>query len=393
MKFLSNIKNDISFSAIISGLLAVLISYAGPLVIIFQAGQVAHLPVNIMSSWIWAISIGSGLLGFILSYKYKTPVITAWSTPGAALLVMSLASININEAIGVYLIVGLLTLAIGLFGLFDRFVDIIPKGISSALLAGILFNFGIGVFRPLQSNFYLVASMIFIYLFFKKINPRYSIAMVLIIGLCLCILMGITDFQKFSLSLVKPVFITPEFKLSSFISLGIPLLLVSLTGQFMPGMAVLRTSGFSIKSSPIIILSGFFSTILSLYGSHGVNLAAITAAICTGNDSNKDPQKRYIAGMASGVFYILFGLFSSSVALLFTSLPHEFIATLAGLALMGAILNGLIGLVSDIENREASLITFLTTASGFTLLGLGSAFWGLIFGFVAYFMLKKSWKS
>lgn len=388
MKFFSNIKKDVSFSAIISGLLAVLISYAGPLVIIFQAGEVAHLPVNIMSSWIWAISIASGLLGFILSYTYKTPIITAWSTPGAALLVMGLVTTNINEAIGVYVIVGLLTLAIGLSGLFDRFVDIIPKGVSSALLVGILFNFGIGTFHSLQSNFSLVATMIVVYLVFKKIKPRYSITMVLIVGLCISIFMGITDFREFSLSLVKPVFIAPEFTLHSFISLGVPLLLVSLTGQFMPGMAVLRTSGFSIKSSPIICLSGIFSTIFSIYGSHGVNIAAITAAICTGEESNTDPQKRYIAGMASGIFYIIFGLFSSTIALLFTSLPHEFIATLAGLALIGAILNGLVGLVSDIDNREASLITFLTTASGITLLGLGSAFWGLVFGFVAYFILK-----
>lgn len=392
MKFFSDIRNDISFSAIISGLLAVLISYAGPLVIVFQAGQTAHLPVNIMSSWIWAISIGSGLLGFILSYKYKTPVITAWSTPGAALLVTALVSTNINEAIGVYLIVGLITLGIGLSGLFDRFIDIIPKGISSALLAGILFNFGIGTFKSLQSNFYLVAIMILVYLVFKRISPRYSITMVLIVGLFISIFMGITDFTGFSLSLVKPIFIAPDFKIHSLISLGIPLLLVSLTGQFMPGMAVLRTSGFSIKSSPIISLSGFLSAIFSIYGSHGINIAAITAAICTGEESNKDPKKRYIAGMASGVFYVIFGLFSSAIALLFTSLPHEFIATLAGLALIGAILNGLVGLVSDVENREASLITFLTTASGLTMLGLGSAFWGLIFGFIAYFILKEKRK-
>lgn len=386
---LKRIKEDFSYSALISGLLAVVISYAGPLVIIFQASQVSHLPVNVMSSWVWAVSIGSGLLGIILSFRYKVPIITAWSTPGAALLVTSLTSMSLNEAIGVYICVGICTLIIGISGFFDKVIDIIPKGLASALLAGILLNFGLGIFKSLQSNFYLVIIMLVTYLISKRINARYSIAAVLVFGLFSSVIMGMTNFTGFHLSLVKPILIMPEFRLHSLISLGIPLLLVSLTGQFMPGMAVLRTSNFTVKSSPIISLSGAISILFSFLGSHGVNLAAITAAICTGEESHKDKDKRYIAGISSGFFYIVFGLFSSAIALLFSALPHQFIATLAGLALIGAILNGLVGVVTDTSNREASLITFLTTASGITFLGLGSAFWGLIFGYVAYFILKK----
>ncbi|SDB84303.1 benzoate/H(+) symporter BenE family transporter [Acinetobacter boissieri] len=388
----AQLKRDFSFSALVAGFFAVLISYAGPLVIVFQAAKIAHLPTDIVSSWVWAISIGSGILGIVLSYKYKTPIITAWSTPGAALLVTAFTTVNIHEAVAVYMLVAAATLIIGLSGIFDKFINLIPKGICSALLVGILFNFGMNTFKAMQSNFLLVALMLLIYLFSKKIMSRYALAMTLIVGFVYSALSGLTHFSNLHFSLAQPIFIAPTFNVHSLVSLGIPLLLVSLTGQFMPGMAVLRSSGYSVKSSPIITLSAITSGLISIFGGHGVNLAAITAAICTGSECHHNTDKRYIAGIFSGLFYIVFGLFSSVITLLFISLPYEFMTTLAGLALIGAMLNGLQGLVTDISNKEASLITFITTASGLSLLGLGSAFWGVVFGLVAYFILKPKFQ-
>ncbi|WP_213014919.1 benzoate/H(+) symporter BenE family transporter [Acinetobacter rathckeae] len=388
MHGITQLKKDFSFSALIAGFFAVLISYAGPLVIVFQAAKTAHLSTDIVSSWVWAISIGSGILGVVLSYKYKTPIITAWSTPGAALLVTAFTTVNIHEAVAVYMIVAIVTFVIGLSGIFDKFINMIPKGICSALLVGILFNFGINTFKAMQSNFLLVAIMLLVYLFSKKLISRYALAMVLIAGFIYSVSSGLTYFSNLHFTFTQPIFISPVFNPHSVISLGIPLLLVSLTGQFMPGMAVLRSSGYAVKSSPIITLSAIISGVISIFGGHGVNLAAITAAICTGNECHHNKEKRYIAGILSGVFYIIFGLLSSFITLLFISLPYEFITTLAGLALIGAMLNGLQGLVADTANKEASLITFITTVSGVSLLGLGSAFWGVVFGLVAYFILK-----
>lgn len=393
MNIVNQFKKDFSFSAFTAGFFAVLISYAGPLVIVFQAAKIAHLSTEILSSWIWAISIGSGILGIILSYKYRTPIITAWSTPGAALLVTALISVNIHEAIAVYIIVALASMVIGLSGIFDKFMDLIPKGISSALLVGILFNFGTNTFKALQTNVLLVAVMLFVYLIAKRVISRYALAIVLITGFLYSLFTGITHLSNIQITLTQPVFISPTFNVHSIISLGFPLLFVSLTGQFIPGMAVLRASDYTIKSSPMIIFSGFVSAVFSIFGAHGVNLAAITAAICTGNECHTNKDKRYIAGIFSGVFYIIFGIFSSVIALLFIALPHEFITVLAGLALIGAMINGLNGLISDVENRESGLITLLTTVSGISLLGLGSAFWGIIFGLIACLILKPRTQS
>ncbi|MNV34149.1 Inner membrane protein YdcO [compost metagenome] len=387
------VRSDLSLSALVAGFLAVLISYAGPLVIVFQAAELANLSTEMTSSWIWAISIGSGLTGLLLSWRLKTPVITAWSTPGAALLVVMLPGLPLPQAIGAYIVSSLAITAIGLSGAFDKLIGAIPKGIAAAMLAGILFQFGTNVFSSLSASPELVILMVLTFLVFKRIWPRYAIAAVMLVGILFAVLAGRTELSHVSLALVQPVFVMPEWSLHAVLSLGLPLALVTLTGQYVPGMAVLRASGYPVSAGGIVGTTGLASLLLAPFGSHGVNLAAITAAICTGKEAHEDAGKRYVAGIACGLIYVLIGTFGGALAMLFSSLPKELIATLAGLALVGAITTGLVGAVVDEKHRDASVLTFLVTASGMSFMGLGAAFWGLVIGGLAYLILHKPWQQ
>ncbi|MDC0690531.1 benzoate/H(+) symporter BenE family transporter [Mitsuaria sp. RG] len=387
---MDNLRKDFSLSALVAGLIAVIISYAGPLIIVFQAADQAGLDNAATASWIWAISIGSGLTGLLLSWKLRVPVITAWSTPGAALLVSMLPSVSLAQAVGAYIVASLLIAVIALSGAFDNLMNRLPKAIAAAMLAGILFRFGAELFSSIRLQPLLVLSMLASYLLFKRLSPRYAILSVLIVGCGLAAGLGQLDTQALVLEMTIPTWTSPQWSWQAIVNIGLPLALVSLTGQSVPGIAVLRTSGYQVPARPIVSVTALGSLLLAPFGCHGVNLAAITAAICTGREAHENPDKRYIAGMACGAFYLLMGSFGATLASVFAALPRELIAALAGLALFGAIANGLAGAMSDEKQREPALITFLVTASGMSLLGLGAAFWGLIFGLAAHFALSYS---
>jgi len=384
---MDRLKQDFSLSAVIAGLVAVIISYAGPLIIVFQAARQAQLSNAEMSSWIWAISIGSGLTGLLLSWRLRVPVITAWSTPGAALLVSMLPTVSLPQAIGAYMVAALIIAVVGLSGAFDRLMSRLPKAIAAAMLAGILFRFGADLFTSIKVQPVLVLSMLAAYLLFKRLSPRYVIVAVLVVGCAVAAAMGELNSGAIVIELAHPIFIAPQWSWHAVINLGLPLALVTLTGQYVPGMAVLRTAGYPTPARSIISVTALGSVLLAPFGSHGFNLAAITAAICTGREAHENKDKRYMAGVASGVFYLVMGTFGATLASVFSALPKELIASLAGLALFGAIANGLAGAMADDKQRESALITFLVTASGMSFLGLAAAFWGLIFGLVAHFAL------
>jgi len=383
-----SLSKDLSLSAVIAGLIAVIISYAGPLIIVFQAAREAHLPSDQVSSWIWAISIGSGLTGLLLSWRLKVPVITAWSTPGAALLVSMLPTVSLPQAIGAYVVASLIIAVVGLSGAFDKLMSRLPKAIAAAMLAGILFRFGAGLFTSVTLQPALVLAMIAAYLLGKRFSPRYAILAVLLVGCAVAAGLGEFNGGSITLALAEPIFIAPEWNWHAIVNIGLPLALVTLTGQYVPGMAVMRSAGYTTPARSIVSWTAITSALLAPFGSHGINLAAITAAICTGREAHEDPNKRYIAGIACGLFYILMGIFGATLASVFAALPKELIAALAGLALFGAISAGLSGAMAEEKQREAALITFLVTASGMSFLGLAAAFWGLIFGLVAHFALS-----
>lgn len=380
---------DLSVSAVMAGLIATLISYAGPLVIVFQAAKSAGLPDVVVSSWVWAISIGSGVLGIVLSLRYKVPIVIAWSAPGSALLVTMLPDISINEAIGAYVLSSLIILLIGVSGAFDRIVGKLPPALSAAMLAGILFSFGTRLFVSLQAKPVLVLAMFVTYLLSRRVASRYAVALVLAVGCAVAVTGGELHSSALTIVLASPQWISPEISVHAALNIALPLVVVALTGQFVPGIAVLRNDGYQTPARPLIASSALGTLLLAPFGCHGLNLAAITAAICTGREAHEDPTRRYVAGVAGGVAYLLLGVFGATLVSVFSAFPHELIAALAGLALFGAIGGALAGAMGVPQDREPALITFLVTASGMSFLGLSAAFWGLIFGIAAHLMMAS----
>lgn len=353
-------------SPIIAALISVIVNYGGTFILVFQAAKVAGLSPEITASWIWSISIGVGVTGIWLSYRYREPIITAWSTPGVAFLVSALAVTPYPEAIGAYMISAIGFIVLGLSGMFERFVRLIPPGIASGLLAGILLQFGISAFEGAKVDPLLVVVLFAAYIVLRRFTSRYAIVGILAIGLIYLIYMGKADFSTIQLSIASPVFVVPEFSLHALLGVALPLFIITLTGQYMPGMLVLRNDGFKTSANPILIITGLGSLLAAPFGSHAFNVAAITAAICTGKDAHEDSTKRYIAGIACGIFYIVVGIFGVTLAALFLILPATFIATLAGLALLGTIGGSLAGALTDPKGRETALITFLATAANVT---------------------------
>lgn len=381
------LKNDWSISATVAGFLAVLISYSGPLIIFFQAAQRAHVSTDMMVSWIWGISIGAAVSGVYLSIKYKTPVITAWSAPGTALLVTLFPNISLNEAVAAYITSAIVIFLIGITGYFDKLLKWIPQDVAAGMMAGILFQFGISLFTASDSMPLIVFSMLIVFLIAKRLMPRYTMIWVLAAGVLLSLILGKMNPVDVNFNLAIPQWISPEWTWNSTLNLAVPLILVSLTGQFLPGMAIMKLSGYDTPAKPIITATSIASLAVACVGGITIVLASITAALCMGKDAHELKEKRYIAGIANGIFYILGGLFAGSIVMLFSLLPKELVAALAGLALLGAIATNISVAMKNDGQRDAALITFLASASGMHFLGLSSVFWGICIGVIAHFIL------
>ncbi|MEB3437031.1 benzoate/H(+) symporter BenE family transporter [Pseudomonas sp. A2] len=379
---------DCSVSAIVAGSIATTISYAGPLVITFHAAEAAGLSHQQLSSWVWAVSMGSAVLGALLSLRYRVPVVIAWSIPGSALLVTALPQLGLAQAVGAYLVANLVLLLIGISGAFDRIIARLPGSIAAGMQAGILFSFGIEVFRALPVQPLLVLAMFVTYVLMRRVQPRYAVAAVLGVGMLVTVASGTLRSEALVLELASPQWVTPQFSLSAVFSLALPMVLVALTGQFMPGMAVLRNAGYATPASPLISASALAGALLAPFGCHGLNLAAVTASLCTGHEAHENPQRRYVAAVAGSVLYLLLGIAGATLMSLFAAFPAVLIAALAGLALYGAISEALVRSLAEPAERDAGLFTFLVTASGVAFLGLSAAFWGLLFGLLAHALLR-----
>lgn len=373
---------------IVAGLISVIVNYGGTFILIFQAAKVAGLSPELTASWVWSVSIGVGITGLYLSWRTREPIITAWSTPAAAFLAVALATTPYAEAIGAYIISAAAFVLLGLSGQFERLIRLIPSGVAAGLLAGILLKFGIGAFGGMSIDPVLAGGLIVAYVVLKRFTARYAVVGILVLGLAFLLTQGRVDFSALELQFAAPVFTRPEFSLDALLSVALPLFLITLTGQYMPGMLVLRNDGFRTRANPVLAITGLGSLLMAPFGSHAFNIAAITAAICTGKEASEDPSRRWIAGVAAGVFYILVGIFGVTLASVFMVFPATFITTLAGLALLGTIGGSLASAMADVESREASLITFLACAANITLFGIGGAFWGLLIGLLAYAVLN-----
>jgi len=374
--------SHLTFPAIVAGFVAVLVGYTSSAAIIFQAAAAAGATASQTGGWLTMLGLAMGLTTLGLSLWYRTPVLTAWSTPGAALLVTSLPGTSLNEAVGVFVFASALIFLCGITGLFARLMNAIPQAISAAMLAGILLRFGVDAFAALQVNFVLSGTMCLVYLLSRRLLPRYAIILTLLAGLGGAALQGNIHATQ-TQSLVMPEFIMPRFTLETLLGIGVPFFVVTMASQNAPGIATLKAHGYTLPVSPLIAWTGLVALLLAPFGGFTVCIAAITAAICMGPEVHSDPQRRYWAAAAAGVFYLLAGVFGGAISGLFTALPLALIHTIAGLALLGTIAGSLQRALSDEKQRDAAVITFLITASGLTLLGVGAAFWGLVGGVIA----------
>lgn len=369
-----------SVSHLTAGFIAVLVGYTSSAAIVFQAASAAGGSAEHIGSWLWALGIGMFATSVGLSLWFKAPVLTAWSTPGAALLAVGLSGVPMSEAIGAFLFASALIVVCGVFGLFEAIMRHVPKSLAAALLAGVLARFGMALFTSLGSELLLVGAMFAVYFAGRRWLPRYAVPLAFLVGLLLAAASGMIHAEAVSLTLALPVWTTPTFSLTTLIGVGLPLFIVTMASQNVPGLAVLRANGYPTPASPLITWTGVTGLLLAPFGGFAFNLAAITAAICMSPAADPDPAQRYRASVWAGVFYLFTGLFGATVAALFGALPAALIAAIAGLALLGTIGNSLGAALADEHEREAALVTFLATASGMSLFGIGSAFWGLLLG-------------
>lgn len=380
--------SDVSFSAVVAGFVTVLVGFTGAGVIVFQAAQALGATAAEIGSWMWALGLGMGLTSILLSLRYRVPVVTAWSTPGAAMLITSAAGVSMAEATGAFLVSAALITLCGFSGWFERGISRIPLSMASGMLAGVLLRFGLEVFVAMETQFWLVLAMFLAYLAARQLSPRYAVIVALGLGMAIAKLQGLLQLETISLQIATPIFTVPSFSVDGLIGVALPLFMVTMASQNVPGVAVLQASGYSVPISPLVGWTGTATLLLAPFGAFAMNLAAITAAICMGQEAHENPDKRYVAAVAAGGFYILIGLFGTTVAALFAAFPPELVVAIAGLALLGTIGKGLAAALSQEREREPALITFLVTASGLTLGGIGSAFWGLVAGAIALLFLK-----
>ncbi len=379
---------DLSASALVAGFVTVLVGLTSSIAIVFQAAQSFGATPAQLSSWVWAIGIGVGLSCWLPSLWWRKPVVMAWSTPGAAVLATAGATgaFTMNEAIGAFVLCAALILLVGVTGWFERLMNRIPVAIASALLAGVLVRFGLDAFAAAQTNTWLVVLMLMTYLLGRRFAPRYAVMATLAVGIAIALAQGKIQWSAVQPGLTFPVFTMPAFSLQAAISLALPLFVVTMASQNLPGVAVIRGTGYDLPVSKLITITGFASLVLAPFGGYALNLAAISAAICMGPEAHPDKARRYTAAVAAGVLYTLVGCFGVVIAGLLTAFPHELVVAIAGIALLGTIGSGLFTALQAEQYREAALITFLVTVSGVTIAGVGSAFWGVVAGSLALFV-------
>ncbi len=388
MAWLQRLWQDWSLSATMAGFLAVAISYAGPLVIVFQAGQQAGIDADMMASWIWAISIGSAITSIGLSAYYRIPVLLAWSIPGTALLISLFPELSLSEMVGAYIIAAIISLAIGISGYFDKLLTLIPQGIAAGMMTGILFGFGLQIFESINNAPIIPLVMLLTFIVGKQLTPRYVIFWVLLSGILTAYLTNSFTMIPMNFLVTTPHFIAPEFSWQATLNLALPLVILNLTGQFLPGMALLKLNDYHLSSKPVINTASIASLVIAPFGGISIVQAAVTAALCVNTDCHEDKNRRYIGGISNGLFYLLGALFAGSIVTLFQILPKTLTAALAGLALLGALLANLSIAMEHATQKESALITFLATSSGISLFGLSSVFWGVVIGMVSYFILN-----
>lgn len=387
---------DFSLSALSAGFVAVLVGVTSSVALVFQAAQSFGATPAQISSWMWALGWGIGLCCAVPSLILRQPVMVAWSTPGAAVLAAAglTGGFSMGEAVGAFMVSAALIVLLGFSGWFEKLMDRIPASIAAALLAGVLARFGLQVFESAQTALPLVLTMLLVYLLSRRLLPRYAVMCTLLAGIAYAASQGLMHWEQVQWSLARPQWTSPVFSWQACISLALPLCVVTMASQNLPGVAVIRSAGYQMPISRLIGGTGVINLLLAPFGAFGLNLAAITAAICMGPEAHADSSKRYTAAVWCGLFYVLIGIFGAVVAGLLAAFPKELVVAIAGLALLGSIGGGLLVAMQQDSSREPALITFLVTLSGVVIAGVGSAFWGVVAGSLALFVQQyKPWRT
>ncbi|MDR7095334.1 benzoate/H(+) symporter BenE family transporter [Hydrogenophaga laconesensis] len=376
---------DVNLSAATAGFVAVLVGFTSSVAIVFQAAQAFGATPAQITSWMWALGLGMGLCSAVPSLVLRQPVMVAWSTPGAAVLATAglAGGFTMADAVGAFLISAALIVLVGATGWFERVMNRIPMAIASALLAGVLARFGLQAFAAAQTALPLVVLMLLAYLLARRLLPRYAVPLTLAVAVVYVVARGQFNSGAVTFELAMPVFTMPAFSLAAFTSLALPLFVVTMASQNLPGVAAIRAAGYGMPISKIITLTGAATLVLAPFGAFALNLSAITAAICMGPEAHAERDKRYTAAVVCGALYVLIGLFGAAITGLLIAFPRELVMAIAGIALLGSIGGGLHAALKDDTHREAALITFLVTLSGVVIGGIGSAFWGVVAGAVA----------
>ncbi len=389
---------DLSSSAFTAGFVAVLVGFTSSVAIVFQAALAFKATPELMTSWMWALGLGMGLCTLVPSLWLRKPVMVAWSTPGAAVLATAglAGGFSMAEAVGAFMLCAALITLCGVTGWFERVMKHLPLAIASGLLAGVLARFGLQAFAAAQTNLALVLTMLASYLLGRRLAPRYAVPLTLLVAIIFVAVTAGFNGADIRFELAKPVFTAPSFTLSAAISLALPLFVVTMASQNLPGVAAIQAAGYGnhsggvqregIPISKVITLTGLATLMLAPFGAFALNFSAITAAICMGREAHPDPDRRYTAAVSCGAIYVLIGLFGTAITGALTAFPKELIAAIAGLALLGTIGGALATALRDDLHREAATITFLVTLSGVVIAGVGSAFWGVLAGALALFV-------
>jgi benzoate membrane transport protein len=389
---------DLSLTTATAGFVAVLVGFTSSVAIVFQAAQAFAATPAQTGSWLWALGLGMGLCTLLPSLYLRKPVMVAWSTPGAAVLATAglAGGFSMAEAVGAFMVCAALITLFGVTGWFERVMQRLPLAIASGLLAGVLARFGMQAFVAAQTDLPLVLLMLATYLLGRRITPRFVVPLTLVLAIgFVAVTQGFRG-PTLEFALTVPVFVAPVFTLAAAVSLALPLFVVTMASQNLPGVAAIQAAGYGnppgaageagIPISKIITLTGVATLVLAPFGGFALNLSAITAAICMGPESHPDRQRRYTAAVVCGAIYVLIGLFGAAIVAALTAFPQELIAAIAGLALLGTIANALHVALRDEAHREAALITFLVTLSGVVIGGVGAAFWGVLAGAAALFV-------
>ncbi|MEN5228275.1 benzoate/H(+) symporter BenE family transporter [Brevundimonas naejangsanensis] len=369
-----------SFSA---AAVATVVGFGGTVALIVQAGQAMGASPGQIISMVTALCLGIGLPGAVLSWRLKMPVVLAWSTPGAALLAASTLGLGWSTAVGAFVIAGLMMVLTGLVPALGRLAERIPAAVASAMLAGVLLPFCLKLFLVFPTDLMLAAGLLLVFLVMRRLAPAWSLPAVLVAAFAVLAVRGQVALPEGTglFGDLSPVM--PAFDWKAAVSLAVPLYLVTLASQNLPGLVVLRAAGYAPPAGKLIFWGGLTSTLLAPFGAHGVNLAAITAAICTGPDAHPDAARRWTVGVIYGLFYLVVALFAAPLAGLFIAMPNGALAAITGLALIAPLIGSLGAMMGEVKDREAAILTFAATASGVALFGVGSAFWGLAVGFLA----------